>query len=78
MELTEKYKQIRRKKYLRQQDIADILGLSRQSICDFENGRTKSNNILSYYLGIADDEDVQDILDIYRERGNYGNINKIN
>ena len=66
MKLSKIYKQIRKENHLTQQEIANTLNLSRQSICDFENGRTKSSNILSYYLGIADDEDIKEILGVLR------------
>lgn len=78
MELKEVYRQIRKKHLYTQQEVALRTGLTRQSICDFENGRTKSNDVATFYLSIADEEDIQNILNIYRERGNYGNINKIN
>lgn len=58
--------ELRKMKHLTQQDLANLLGVTRQSIISLENGRYNPSITLAFKLARAFDMHIEDIF-IYEE-----------
>lgn len=64
------FKEIRETKGYSLQKIANKLSMTRNAIWRFEQGLSKSGKILAYYLAIATDEQVIELIKQFKNQNN--------